>query len=225
MIPAAWRVLAALPLTPSGKVDHRALPAPEFTGGSAGYVAPDTPAQKALAGIWAEVLGVDRVGAEDNFFELGGDSIVSIQVVSRARQAGLGLTPRDLFRYPTIAELARAAGSQAGAPAAEQGEVTGPAELTPVQRWFFEQDVPAPQYFGQSVTVELSGSPDPGVLEAALGALLAHHDALRMRFTRDAGGHWHQHNAPADPVGHAAGRTPVPARCRWPCCRWPGAAG
>ncbi len=132
---------------------------------------------------------------EDNFFELGGDSIVSIQVVSRARQAGLGLTPRDLFRYPTIAELARAAETGAGAPAAEQGEVTGPAELTPVQRWFFEQDVPAPQYFGQSVTVELSASPDPAVLEAALGALLAHHDALRMRFTRDADGHWHQHNA------------------------------
>ena len=81
---------------------------------TAAYVAPRTDAERALAGIWAEVLGVERVGVEDNFFELGGDSILSIQVVSRARQAGLRLTPRDLFRHQTVAALARGRWPAAG---------------------------------------------------------------------------------------------------------------
>ena len=107
-VAAIRNVLETLPLTPNGKVDRRALPAP---GGGAAmgrvYVAPRTPAETALAEVWAQVLRVEQVGALDNFFELGGDSILSIQLVSRARRAGLHLTPRQLFEHPTLAELAR----------------------------------------------------------------------------------------------------------------------
>src|SRR6059058_4759744 len=106
MVPSAFVVVDAMPLTPSGKIDQRALPAPDLQQelGSR-YVAPRTDAEATLAGIWSEVLGVDQVGVEDNFFELGGDSILSIQVVSRARQAGLSLMPRDLFVHQTVASL------------------------------------------------------------------------------------------------------------------------
>src|SRR2546430_10033559 len=106
MIPTAFVTLDALPLNPNGKLDRRALPAPEFGAHGPGYVAPRTEAERVLAGIWAEVLGVERVGAEDNFFTLGGDSIQSIAVVSRARQAGLHLTTKDIFLHQAIAELA-----------------------------------------------------------------------------------------------------------------------
>src|SRR5205807_7774483 len=125
--------LDRLPLTVNGKLDRRALPAPEF-GAAAGseYVAPRTDVEGTLARIWAEVLGVDRVGVEDNFFELGGDSILSIQVVSRARQAGLSLSPRDVFAYPTVAALAASAALTAPV-VAPQGPVTGPVALTPIQ--------------------------------------------------------------------------------------------
>src|SRR5581483_7924229 len=105
MIPAAFVTMDALPLTANGKLDRRALPAPGRDA-SVGYVAPRTAAEEAIAGIWADVLGVDQVGVHDNCFELGGDSILSIQIVSRARRAGYQFTARDLFAHQTIAELA-----------------------------------------------------------------------------------------------------------------------
>src|SRR2546422_3812731 len=103
MVPSAVVLLEALPLSAHGKVDRRALPAPEWgTGAPARDDTPATEAERALAEIWKRVLGVPRVGADDNFFELGGDSILSIQVVSRARDAGVRITPRMLFEHPTI---------------------------------------------------------------------------------------------------------------------------
>src|SRR6185503_6863647 len=99
-----------------------------------GHAEPTSEAEQTLAAIWSEVLGVERIGVHDDYFGLGGDSIMSIQIVSRARRAGLALTPRDLFRHPTVAALAAVVGDQATA-AAEQGPVTGPVELTPIQRW------------------------------------------------------------------------------------------
>ena len=185
MVPATFTALDALPLTPNGKLDRRALPVPDLAPAAA-YTPPRTPAEHALAGIWADVLGIDRVGIEDNFFELGGDSILSIQIASRARSAGHSLLPRDLFRHPTIAALAAAAPPAAPA-AAGQGPVTGAVPLTPVQRWFLESGPGQPEHFDQWLAVELATVPDPAVLRAALGALTSHHDALRMRFTRTAG--------------------------------------
>jgi aryl carrier-like protein len=108
MIPVAWVFLPALPWTPNGKVDRRALPAPALERSELGspFVAPESPLEQTLAEVWAEVLRLPRVGVRDNFFELGGDSILTIQVVARCRQRGLELTSRQLFRHQTIATLA-----------------------------------------------------------------------------------------------------------------------
>ncbi|MFF8669641.1 condensation domain-containing protein [Streptomyces sp. NPDC015242] len=108
LVPAAVVVLPALPLTPSGKLDRRALPAPDFTAGASTFAPPRTEPEKALCGLFAEVLGVERVGVHDDFFALGGDSIVSVRLADRARRAGLGLSPRDVFTHRTPAGLARA---------------------------------------------------------------------------------------------------------------------
>ncbi|MEU4746417.1 condensation domain-containing protein, partial [Actinosynnema sp. NPDC023658] len=184
LVPSAFVALDELPMTPSGKVDRRALPAPTFT--DAGYVAPEPGVATALADIWAEVLGVERVGARDNFFALGGDSILSMQVVSRARQAGLKLTSKDVFLRQTVADLALAVTEDAG-PAHET--VTGPVPLTPVQRWFFAEHGPL-AHFTMSVVVE-PGDVEPGRVRDAVRALVAHHDALRLRFTQ-VDGVWQQ---------------------------------
>jgi amino acid adenylation domain-containing protein len=125
-IPSAWMFLPNLPLSPSGKVDRRALPEPDLAAVAAPFRAPSTPAEGALAAIWSEVLGRERIGVDDNFFALGGDSILGIQILSRAARAGLALTPRQIFRHPTISELAAVAGqaedAAAATPAAGEAE-------------------------------------------------------------------------------------------------------
>ncbi|MEM8213945.1 phosphopantetheine-binding protein, partial [Morganella morganii] len=97
MVPAQWLALERMPLSPNGKLDRKALPAPEVSVAQAGYSAPRNAVERTLAEIWQDLLKLGRVGLDDNFFELGGDSIISIQVASRARQAGIRLAPRDLF--------------------------------------------------------------------------------------------------------------------------------
>ncbi|WP_218053903.1 non-ribosomal peptide synthetase [Streptomyces rhizosphaericus] len=193
MVPSAFVTLDALPLTRNGKVDRRRLPAPDpAAAGTAGYVAPRTDTERALAEIWGTLLGRERIGAEDNFFHLGGDSILSIQVASRARQAGLAFTPRELFRHPTVASLA-AVTTPTATPAADTGPVTGEVPLTPIQHWFFGMRTDRPGHFNQSVVVELQREPDLRALRAALDALLVHHDALRTRFEPGAEGNPRQY--------------------------------
>ncbi|KOX18394.1 non-ribosomal peptide synthetase [Saccharothrix sp. NRRL B-16348] len=184
LVPSAFVALDGLPMTPAGKVDRRALPAPTFT--EAGYVAPEPGVAATLAAIWADVLGVDRVGARDNFFALGGDSILSMQVVSRARQAGLKLTSKDVFLRQTVGDLALAVTEDTGT---AHDTVTGPAPLTPIQRWFFAEHGPL-AHFTMSVVVEL-GDVEPAAVRDAVRAVVAHHDALRLRFTPVDGG-WRQ---------------------------------
>jgi amino acid adenylation domain-containing protein/non-ribosomal peptide synthase protein (TIGR01720 family) len=197
MVPSALVVLGELPLTPSGKLDRRALPAPEAgSAGGAEHVAPRTEAEAALARAWRELLRVERVGAHDNFFELGGDSILAIQMVSRARAAGVRIAPWQVFQHQTLAGLASVADT-AGAVWAEQGEVTGAAPLTPVQRWLLDLPLPEPHHWNQALLLEVARPVGADVLERAVGALLRHHDALRLRFVRD-GGEWRQEIAPWD---------------------------
>lgn len=181
MVPAMFAFIDELPLTPNGKVDRRALPAIDARDSVSGYTAPRTPTEELLAGIWQDVLGVDRVGIHDNFFELGGDSILSIQIISRANRAGLGLTVRQLFEWQTIGELARVA-PERRAVHAEQGLVTGPAPLTPIQHWFFAGQSPEPHHCNQAVLLLASTPLAAAHAEAALHHLLLHHDALRSRF-------------------------------------------
>jgi amino acid adenylation domain-containing protein/non-ribosomal peptide synthase protein (TIGR01720 family) len=185
MVPAAFVLLAALPLTENGKIDRRALPAPEegeraALGGE--FVAPVSAVEEALCRIWEGVLRLPQVGVHDNFFAVGGDSILSIQIVSRAQQAGIHLTPRQLFQHPTVAELAAVAGATLAAHA-EQGPVTGPAPLTPIQRWWLEQELVDAHHWNQAFFLEVRDRLDPTALEEALAALLEHHDALRLRLS------------------------------------------
>ncbi|MGQ4733637.1 phosphopantetheine-binding protein, partial [Streptomyces sp. Ju416(a)] len=118
------------------------------------------------------------VGVHDNFFELGGDSILSIQVVARARARGVGITPKLVFDHPTVRELASVAGVETVR--AEQGVVTGEAPLTPIQSWFYGLDLPERYHFNQSVLLDVTGM-DRVALAAAVEALFTHHDALRLR--------------------------------------------
>ncbi|MBA5012441.1 non-ribosomal peptide synthase/polyketide synthase [Pseudomonas aeruginosa] len=189
MVPAQWLALERMPLSPNGKLDRKALPAPEVSVAQAGYSAPRNAVERTLAEIWQDLLGVERVGLDDNFFSLGGDSIVSIQVVSRARQVGLQLSPRDLFQHQSIRSLALAA--KAGAATAEQGPASGEVALAPVQRWFFEQSIPNRQHWNQSLLLQARQPLDGDRLGRALERLQAQHDALRLRF-REERGAWHQ---------------------------------
>jgi len=193
LVPSLFIALDAMPLTTNAKVDRAALPPPDGSRPELDgeYVAPRTPEEAALAEVWADVLGVERVGVEDNFFELGGDSILSIQIVARARQAGLRVTPKQLFDHQTVAGVAASAERGDGDPTAEQGPVTGPAPLAPFQRWFLDAEPPEPHHFNQAVMWALPDGGGPGPLAEALADVLAHHDALRARFTKGPGG-WSQ---------------------------------
>ncbi|AZE79762.1 non-ribosomal peptide synthetase [Pseudomonas synxantha] len=189
MVPAHLIVLDSMPLTANGKLDRRALPEPDPQANRQDYVAPRNALESTLAAIWCAVLNVQQVGLDDNFFELGGDSILSIQVVSRARQAGIHFSPRDLFQHQTVETLAAVA-TRSEQVTAEQGVLTGSSGLTPIQHWFFDTDIPARQHWNQALVLKPLQLLDPHRLEQALLAVLEHHDALRLSFTRrDA--QWH----------------------------------
>ncbi len=198
MLPAALVLLDALPLTPNGKVDRKALPAPDIARPELDetYAPPQTHTEQLLAEIWAALLGVDRVGIHDSFFELGGDSIISLQIIARAGQAGIRLTPRQIFQHRTIAKLAAVA-DQTPAIAAEQKLITGAVPLTSIQRWFFEQNLPDPHHWNQSMLLEVQESLDPSLLAQVVAHLTTHHDALRLRFNQTQEG-WRQVNAAPD---------------------------
>ena len=208
MIPAAFVALAALPLTANGKVDRKVLPAPEGAIVSReGYTAPRTPVEERLAAIWAEVLRTEAPGVHDNFFHLGGDSILSIQIVSRARQQGLFLTSAQIFERQTIAEIAEIAGiteiAGLDALAAEEEPVAGPVPLTPAQRWFFDREPADPHHFNLSLLLAAREPLEPAHLAVAVAHLLRQHDALRLRFTREDG-IWRQHADAAHTGANAA---------------------
>ena len=189
MVPTHLMVLDSMPLTANGKLDRRALPQPDAEANRQAYVAPSNELELSLAAIWCAVLNVQQVGLHDNFFELGGDSILSIQVVSRARQAGIHFSPRDLFQHQTVQALATVA-TRSEQITAEQGVLTGPSGMTPIQHWFFDSPIPARHHWNQALLLAPVQALDPRRLEQALLAVLEHHDALRLSFTqRDA--QWH----------------------------------
>jgi len=191
MVPATFVGMDALPRTTGGKVARNDLPLPkQDPEATRTLVPPRTPIEETLATIWAETLGLPRVGVFDNFFSLGGDSILSIQIVALARRKGLRITTRAFFQRPTIAALAEAA-TESGSVLAEQGLVSGEVPLIPIQRWLLEQSAPDPHHDNQSVLLTLRDPPDLHALEQAVGILLRHHDALRHRFVRDGSG-WRQ---------------------------------
>jgi len=185
MVPANFLILDSLPLTPNGKVDRKALPDPTATQRNKGFAVPRNGLEQQLVEIWAKVLKRPTLGIHDNFFELGGDSILSIQIVALARQAGLGLSPRDLFQHQNIAELAQAV-KPVRQLEAEQGAVQGIVPLLPIQAQFLASDTQEPWHYNQAMLLYapenlrlLSGVE---ALTQALATVLAHHDALRLRY-------------------------------------------
>ena len=194
MVPAAVVVLDALPLTVNGKLDTRALPAPEYQDADQ-YRAPADAVEEILAGIYAQVLGLERVGVDDSFFDLGGDSILSMQVVARARAAGLLCRPRDIFVEQTVARLARVAGV-AGVTDGAAGPVdegVGPVVATPIMRWLHNVDGrldgPVDQ-FNQTVVVQAPAGVTHADVVVVLQALLDRHAMLRLRVDDDGAGGW-----------------------------------
>ena len=199
-IPAQYVLLDRLPKTSSGKVDRSRLPAPDRARPDLGvdYVAPSIEIERKLASIWCEVLGLERVGVHDNFFELGGDSILGIQIVARARTAGLELSPKHLFEHQTIAELVPICAVSLSRDA-EQGRVLGPVTLTPIQRWFSEQRLEEPNHFNQAMMLPLAEPLDAETLRQAMAHLVEHHDAFRLRFEQTVDG-WSQSCVAAAPA-------------------------
>ena len=192
--PTAGEVMSRLAPSMSSAPRHTAPEQPRV----AGYEPPRTGREQTLADIWAEVLGVPKVGVHDNLFDLGGDSVLAIRIVSRARQAGIPISSRRLLDHPTITGLAvdDLAVTTAVAVRADQGVVTGPVALTPIQRWFTGLDWPHDHY-NQSTVVAARERLDADVLRRALAEIVRHHDALRLRLTRD-GSNWRQHIADPD---------------------------
>ncbi|WP_158734379.1 non-ribosomal peptide synthetase [Streptomyces sp. NRRL F-2747] len=182
MVPAAVVLLDAFPLASSGKIDRGALPAPDYGAQAAGQ-APRTPLEESLCELFAEVLGVPSVGVHNGFFDLGGDSIMSIQLVGRARRAGLEITPRDVFQNPTVAELASVARPLESAPERAPDIGTGEVDLLPIVHWLRERGGPV-DGFHQSVVVKVPAGIGEARLVRTLQTLLDHHDALRLRLDR-----------------------------------------
>ncbi|MGF6201260.1 non-ribosomal peptide synthetase [Pseudomonas laurylsulfatiphila] len=186
MVPTHLILLASMPLTGNGKLDRRALPAPDPEWNRQDYLAPTNELEVTLAQIWCEVLNVEQVGLNDNFFELGGDSILSIQVVSRARQQGIHFSPRDLFQHQTVQTLAAVA-TRSEQVSAEQGLIMGESHLTPIQHWFFDTDIAQRQHWNQALLLQPTVVLESHRLEQALLAVIEQHDALRLRFGKVAG--------------------------------------
>ncbi|MCG8317027.1 MAG: amino acid adenylation domain-containing protein, partial [Pseudomonadales bacterium] len=198
MVPSAFVILDEFPLNQNGKVDKRKLPEPSAEASvSNEFVAPRNQKETLLAEIWQQVLKADTVGVYDNFFELGGDSILSIQIISRAKRAGLHITAKQVFEFQTIADLAEVATDLKDIVQAEQGLVEGEALLTPVQQWFFNQQLADIHHFNQSVIFKVDPAVTQAQLQEAWEAVLYQHDALRLLFHREnhtpePAKQWHQ---------------------------------
>ncbi|GLW91316.1 hypothetical protein Aglo03_21320 [Actinokineospora globicatena] len=209
---ALLRIVTARPDTPLGTLADlpegpvATVPAPRPAEPNR-YLAPRTPVEATLATVFAQVLGAPRLGVRDNFFALGGDSILSIQVVTAARAAGLLLTARDVFVHQTVADLAPHVTEVGADTRPETGPESGAVPLTPIQRWFFDHYTAHPHLFDQTCVVDLGAPVHPDALAAAMFAVLEHHDALRMRFTRAAD--WHQDNAAVGESGAVGDHGPI----------------
>ncbi|MBP7006902.1 MAG: amino acid adenylation domain-containing protein, partial [Candidatus Pacebacteria bacterium] len=191
MIPSAFVILDKIPLTSNGKIDKKALPAPEYQGDEKNYVAPRTKIEKVLCEIWQSVLNIEKVGIRDDFFRLGGDSIVSIQLVSRLRQRlGLTVSIKDIFIYKSIEQLydhvlSKEIKNNHGTLVlkTEQGLLSGNVSLLPIQEWFFKNKFTQPSHWNQSFLVK-TPSLDLEKLQECVHKLVEYHDSFRLRYKK-----------------------------------------
>ncbi|WP_413668447.1 amino acid adenylation domain-containing protein [Mucilaginibacter sp. Mucisp86] len=193
MVPRLWVGMESLPLTVNGKIDKKALPEAE-TGDviSETYVAPRNQTEERLVQIWQELLSLDGIGVYDNFFELGGDSILTIQVVSRARKFGIEIQPRDIFYHQVIARLAEAVQKNGiNKTKTEQGVLSGDVGLLPVQQWCLEKNETEISHYNQAVLLSIDKNISVAALQMCFDVLVSHHDALRLQYT-NINGNWKQ---------------------------------
>ncbi len=181
MIPQLYMELAELPLTLNGKVNRKKLPDPRLLGVQKTHEPPTTVMEKKLVEIWEAVLGVQNIGVSDNFFELGGDSIKAIQLMGRSRTQEIYFSVKDLFKYQNIANLSANLKTSHDT-IQEEGTLSGPLELLPIQQKFFAMDHEQYAHYNQSVLLNLPSAVPIADLSKAISALVAHHDALRMRY-------------------------------------------
>uniref|UniRef100_UPI00046FE480 non-ribosomal peptide synthetase n=1 Tax=Paenibacillus massiliensis TaxID=225917 RepID=UPI00046FE480 len=181
MIPSYFVQLTHMPLNANGKIDRKALPAPDSSLSMGHeYVSPRTAIEEVLAAIWQSVLGMDRISIHDSFFDLGGDSIKAIQVSSRLMQAGYRLDMKHLFRYPTVSELSQHV--QVLVHTADQSEVVGETLLLPIQHWYFQETSTDPHHFNHAVMLHQAEGFDLTALHKTMTRIVQHHDALRLVF-------------------------------------------
>jgi amino acid adenylation domain-containing protein/non-ribosomal peptide synthase protein (TIGR01720 family) len=204
MVPAHFLPLEKMPLTSNGKVDRKALREAISRGLNNDNHIPALPGvQQDLADIWKDLLKIDRVGVKDNFFSLGGDSIISIQVVSRARRIGYDIRPRDIFKYQNIEALAASLADKAGEEVVslnEQGMLQGPVGLLPVQQLFFEMENPVVSHFNQSILLAVDKEIGENELRKAVNQLITHHDALRFSYVARDGSWVQQYVSHSTPI-------------------------
>ncbi|OBP13499.1 hypothetical protein A5320_18300 [Rheinheimera sp. SA_1] len=193
MIPQQFVLLEVMPLTSSGKIDRKGLPQPAAELQSDSYRAAQNELQAALVQLWQQVLAVQPVGIDDNFFAKGGDSILSIELVSKARRQGLYLNVQQIFQYPTIAQLAAQAGLQHQQ--IEQDESQGVMPLLPIHHWFGEQQTSRPGQFHQSRLLQTPPDVDVSFIRQWVTMLYQRHDALRLSYQQTAAG-WQGHFVP-----------------------------
>ncbi|WP_054886199.1 non-ribosomal peptide synthetase [Pseudomonas sp. NBRC 111130] len=199
LVPAHLLLLERLPLTANGKLDRRALPQPQVH--LKRHVAASTPLEQQLLAIWQAVLKREDIGVEDNFFELGGDSILSLQIIARAKRQGIRLSPRQLFEKQTIAQLAQVAKViTAAAKPAAVAQVSGGMPLLPVQARFFELGLDQPGHYNQAVMLQPRQALTASIVEQALALLVNQHDALRLAFSK-VDGSWHAEHRTGAPGG------------------------
>ncbi|MGQ3482117.1 amino acid adenylation domain-containing protein, partial [Paenibacillus sp. TY11] len=188
MVPSYFVQLERMPLSPNGKIDRKALPAPEGNlQRGVDYTEPRTAPERALVAVWQSVLGVKTIGILDNFFDLGGDSIKAIQIASRVFQTGYKLDMKDLFQYPTVATLAPHICEVSRI--THQGEVSGETVLLPIQHWFFSQERERPQHFNQDVMLYNAAGFDETAVRRVMDNIVKHHDALRTVFYKTPSGY------------------------------------
>jgi amino acid adenylation domain-containing protein len=194
MVPAAFVHMDALPVNPNGKLDRKALPEPEYAPAEETYVAPRTPVEEVLAGIWAEVLGLERLGVHDEFFSMGGHSLLATRVVSRIREVfGVELPLRALFEGPTVAEMAgrveemRRAELAVLPPVVPVERTDLPLSFAQERLWFLDQLEPGSAFYNLPFALRLRGTVDVDALERSLGEIVRRHDALRTVFLEQGG--------------------------------------
>ncbi|HEX2210651.1 MAG TPA: amino acid adenylation domain-containing protein [Longimicrobium sp.] len=196
MVPAAFVTMETLPETATGKIDPKTLPAPVYQADEDRYVAPRTETEEAMAAIWADVLGVARVGVHDGFFELGGNSLLATRVASRVRRAlGAEVTVRALFEGPTVAELAARVDALRGAalpqvpPVVRAGrDVAPPLSFGQERLWFLDRLEPGSALYNVATVMRLRGALHADALERALGEIVRRHEVLRTTFAETPAG-------------------------------------